>query len=190
MQIVRLRSKPRFGAVLTGSCKLQRRGREPRSDSGILVRSPVLIHKLSPPECEEILSRTEVGRLACTHDGQPYVVPIHFSFDSDRTCLYAFSMVGQKINWMRANPKVCMEVEEITDKNNWATVLVFGRYQEIDDSDDEAETRKRAWERFQHRPEWWLPAAAKVPSRERHAMVVYRIQIDRLTGRRASRESI
>ena len=148
----------------------------------------MLIHKLSSPECEEVLRRTELGRLACAQAGQPYIVPIHFSFDSDRTCLYAFSMVGQKIDWMRANPKVCVEVEEIADKTHWTTVLVYGRYQEITDSDGDAEARNRAWERFQQRPEWWFPAAAKLPSQERHALVVYRIQIDRLTGRRSTRE--
>lgn len=150
----------------------------------------MLIHKLSPPECEEVLKRADLARLACTHDGQPYIVPIHFSFDVERGCLYTFSTVGQKIAWMRDNPKVCVEVEEVADKNHWTTVLVFGRYQEINDSDEEAETRKRAWERFQQRPEWWFPAAAKLPSRERHAMVIYRIQIDRLTGRRASRDPV
>ena len=148
----------------------------------------MLIHKLSAPECEEVLVRSELGRLACAHDGQPYVIPIHFAFDADRTCLYSFSMVGQKIDWMRANPKVCVEVEEITDKNNWNTVLVFGRYQEITDADSDADARRRASERFQERPEWWFPAAAKLPSRERHALVIYRIQVDRLSGRRASRE--
>lgn len=150
----------------------------------------MLIHKLSPPECEEILNRSDLGRLACAHEGQPYIVPIHFSFDADRTCLYAFSTVGQKIDWMRVNPKVCLEVDEIADKNHWSTVLVYGRFQEIDDSDEEADTRKRAWERFQQRPEWWFPAAAKVASPEHHAMVIYRIQIDRMTGRRASRDPV
>jgi len=90
---------------------------------------------------------------------------------------------------MRENPKVCREVEDIADKNRWSTVLVFGRYEEISDSPEEAESRRRAWERFQHRPEWWFPAAAKLPSREHHAMVIYRILIDRVTGRRAARNS-
>ena len=89
---------------------------------------------------------------------------------------------------MRENPKICVEVEEITDKNRWTTVLVFGRYEEIGDSPEEAETRQRVMDRFQQRPEWWFPAAAKLASRERHAMVIYRIQIDRLTGRRTARE--
>lgn len=150
----------------------------------------MLIHTLNPLECAEVLLRTALGRLGCAQAGQPYVVPIHFSYDDERNCLYAFSTVGQKIDWMRQNPKVCVEVEEIADKDNWTTVIVFGRYQEIGDSDEEAETRRRAWERFQRRPEWWFPAAAKLPTaQERHAIVVYSIAIERLTGRRAARRS-
>jgi nitroimidazol reductase NimA-like FMN-containing flavoprotein (pyridoxamine 5'-phosphate oxidase superfamily) len=149
----------------------------------------MLIHELKASECEDILKRQSLGRLACSHDGQPYVVPIHFSYDADHRCLYAFSTVGQKIVWMRENPKVCVEVEDIADKKRWTTVLVFGRYEEIGDSFEESETRRRAWERFQARPEWWLPAAAKLPTREHHAMVIYRILVDRLTGRRAARNA-
>lgn len=145
------------------------------------------IFELSPTECAEILQRTTFGRLACAKDGQPYVVPVQFSFDLERGCVYGFSTVGQKVQWMRDNPLVCLEVEDIADKTHWQTVIVFGRYEEIQDSPEEAEARDRAQRLFQQRPEWWLPAAAKVGSRERHAVVVYRIHIDRVTGRKASR---
>jgi nitroimidazol reductase NimA-like FMN-containing flavoprotein (pyridoxamine 5'-phosphate oxidase superfamily) len=145
------------------------------------------IHELTPHECAEILERTTVGRLACALRGQPYVVPIHFSFDPDRGCVYGFSTVGQKVLWMRENPKVCLEVEEIQDRDHWQTVIAFGRYEEIQDSPEEAEARVRAHDLFQQRQEWWLPAAAKLGSRERHAVVVYRIQIEQVTGRRAAR---
>ena len=63
------------------------------------------IHELSVAECEDVLARCDLGRLGCAHENQPYVVPIHFSFDSERKCLYAFSTIGQKIAWMRQNPK-------------------------------------------------------------------------------------
>jgi nitroimidazol reductase NimA-like FMN-containing flavoprotein (pyridoxamine 5'-phosphate oxidase superfamily) len=96
--------------------------------------------------------------------------------------------VGQKIEWMRENPKVCVEVEDIADKNRWTTVLAFGRYEEMADSPADNAARESAQELFQRRPEWWLPAAAKAGEREHHAMVIYRIQIDRLSGRRASRD--
>lgn len=150
----------------------------------------MLIHELTAHQCLEILSRTTLGRLACARGDQPYVVPINFSFDAERRCLYGFSTVGQKIAWMRENPKVCVEVEEIGDKHRWTSVLVFGRYEEIQDSAGDAVIRRRVWEHFQQRPEWWMPAAAKLPERERHAMVIYRIEIDRLTGRRAARDTL
>ena len=66
----------------------------------------MLIHELSERDCFEVLGRGTLGRLGCARHEQPYVVPIHFSFDLDGRCLYAFSAIGQKIGWMRDNPKV------------------------------------------------------------------------------------
>ncbi|HEY7496897.1 MAG TPA: pyridoxamine 5'-phosphate oxidase family protein [Vicinamibacterales bacterium] len=146
------------------------------------------ILELTSSQCLDILSRVHLGRLGCAHDNQPYIIPIHFSFDADRHCVYAFSTIGQKIEWMRQNPKVCLEIEDIADKDHWTTVVVFGRYEEIHQSPKEAEARRRAERLFQERREWWLPAAGRLRSGERHEMVVYRIQIDRVTGRRAARD--
>ena len=149
----------------------------------------MLIHELTTTQCADVLERTNVGRLGCSKQGQPYIVPILFSFDRDRGCVYGFSTVGQKVTWMRENPLVCLEVDEIQDKDHWHSVVLFGRYEEIQDSPEEAEARQRAEALFQQRAEWWLPAAAKVGLRERHAVVVYRIHIDRISGRRAARTS-
>jgi nitroimidazol reductase NimA-like FMN-containing flavoprotein (pyridoxamine 5'-phosphate oxidase superfamily) len=67
-------------------------------------------------------------------------------------------------------------------------VLAFGRYEEMGDSPEDETARETARRLFEERPEWWLPAAAKVASRdERGSVLIYRIQIDRLTGRRAGR---
>jgi nitroimidazol reductase NimA-like FMN-containing flavoprotein (pyridoxamine 5'-phosphate oxidase superfamily) len=147
----------------------------------------MLIHELSPHDCQEVLGRCDLGRLACVRVDQPYVVPIHFSFDSDRNCVYSFSTIGQKILWMRENPKVCLEVEEIRDTDHWTTVIALGRYEEIHQSPEHAETRRRAEQLFLQRRTWWLPAAGKVEGREHADVVVYRIEIDRLTGRRVDR---
>jgi nitroimidazol reductase NimA-like FMN-containing flavoprotein (pyridoxamine 5'-phosphate oxidase superfamily) len=147
----------------------------------------MLILELNSEACAGFLSRAHVGRLACALFDQPYIVPIHFSFDAERRCLYAFSTVGQKIEWMRKNPRVCVEADEIDDQNQWTSVLVFGRYYEIGRGPKDADARERAEQLFQQRQDWWLPAAAKVPSRDHQEMVVYRIEIDRLSGRRTVR---
>ena len=152
------------------------------------TRSTMLIHELTSDECADFLCRTNLGRLGCCRFGQPYIVPIHFSFDREELCIYAFSTVGQKIEWMRNNPKVCLEVEDITDKDHWTTVIVIGRYAEIGQDPDDLDARHRAEQLFQQRREWWLPGAGKTTSGERARIVLYRIEVDRLTGRRAAKD--
>jgi uncharacterized protein len=146
------------------------------------------IHELTPAECREILQLTTVARLGCARDGQPYIVPVSLYYDAEADCLYGFSTVGQKIDWMRGNPKVCVEVERIVDKYHWSTVVVVGRFEEIGDSARDSRARQRANELFEERPQWWLPGTAKFAAVEEYAIpVVYRIRIERLTGRRSAR---
>jgi nitroimidazol reductase NimA-like FMN-containing flavoprotein (pyridoxamine 5'-phosphate oxidase superfamily) len=146
------------------------------------------IHELTPAECREVLQLTTVARLACAREGQPYIVPVSLYFDGPADCLYGFSTVGQKIDWMRGNPRVCVEVERIVDKYHWSTVIVFGRFEEIGDSPRDSHSRHRAIELFEQRPQWWLPGVAKLAATDEHAIpVIYRIHIERLTGRRAAR---
>jgi uncharacterized protein len=145
------------------------------------------IHELTGDECRSILEKTSLGRLACARANQPYIVPIFIYFDSSADCLYSFSTAGQKIDWMRENPKVCVEIEDITDKNHWTTVVVYGRYDELRDSREGANARRRAYDLFRFEPQWWFPAAGKLATEEQQPPVVYRITIDRMSGRRAAR---
>lgn len=144
----------------------------------------MLIRELTTEECREVLARTTLGRLGCSRFDQPYIVPIHFSFDDAASCVYAFSTVGQKVHWMRENPKVCLEVEEVADRHHWTTIVASGLYQELPNDPSQAGARARAAALFEHRAEWWLPAAANVLWRGRSDIVICRIQIERLTGRR------
>jgi uncharacterized protein len=145
----------------------------------------MLIHELTKAECYEVLRRSHLARLACCRDDHPYIVPISFDFDGEH--LYSFTTLGQKVVWMRANPHVCVEVDEIEDRFHWTTVLVFGRYEELRTPVEHELARERARQLFEHREEWWQPAAAKVGPPEHHVPLVYRIVINRLSGRRADR---
>jgi uncharacterized protein len=150
----------------------------------------MIIHELTGPECREVLGRVSLGRLACCRGEQPYVVPVFLYFDGEGDCLYGFAAVGQKIDWMRSNPKVCVEMDDVADQTHWTTVLVFGRFEEIGDSGPDDIARNRAFHLFHQRPDWWLPGIGKREGgREHHAAVIYRIQIERVSGRRASRPS-
>ena len=147
-----------------------------------------MIHDLTPADCRDVLSRVTLARLACARDDQPYVVPISLAYDVESNSLFSFSTIGKKVEWMRENPKVCVEVEDVADRFHWTTVVISGRYDEIADADEHADLRRRALGLFEHREEWWLPGAARLGPQEHPAVVVYRILIDRMTGRRAARD--
>jgi hypothetical protein len=147
----------------------------------------MLIHQLSAADCADVLSRSTLARLACCRMNQPYVVPVSFAYDSRQACLFGFSAVGRKVEWMRENPNVCLEIEDVEDRFHWTTVIVFGRYDELGDTPEQRELRQRALHLFSERAQWWLPGAAKPGGTDHHGLVVYRIHIDRMTGRRTAR---
>jgi nitroimidazol reductase NimA-like FMN-containing flavoprotein (pyridoxamine 5'-phosphate oxidase superfamily) len=148
----------------------------------------MLVHNLTEAQCREVLARVTHGRLACVSGHQPYIVPVALYLDPDEDFVYGFSTLGQKIRWMRANPRVCIEVEEIVSRTQWTTVVALGRYQEIPPAGVGAALRRRAGELLGKQAKWWLPAAAKLVASDEHGVsVLYRIRIRRMTGRRAQK---
>ena len=149
------------------------------------------IHELTVAECEELLSHSTIGRLGCALGNQPYIVPIFLYFERDERCLYSFATLGKKIEWMRTNPKVCVEVDKIASQFDWTTVLATGSYEELHQlSEVPGSARSRARELFQQHSQWWLPAAGKLDSGVEHEVpVIYRIHITSLSGRTSRRSA-
>jgi nitroimidazol reductase NimA-like FMN-containing flavoprotein (pyridoxamine 5'-phosphate oxidase superfamily) len=146
------------------------------------------IRSLNEAECGEVLAANRVGRLACTSNGQPYVVPIHFAYADNN--LYVFSMPGKKIEWMRANPLVSVVVEEHGKRREWKSVVVDGRYEELPDRIGTKRQREHAWSLLSQHVNWWEPGALKPVTQppslaESSDHVFFRILIDRLSGREA-----
>jgi uncharacterized protein len=94
----------------------------------------MIIREMSEEECLQALSKTRLARLGCAHENQPYVVPVYFTYDEATRCLYGFTTPGQKIEWMRANPLVCVEVDDVTAYDQWVSVIAIGRFEELTES--------------------------------------------------------
>jgi uncharacterized protein len=154
----------------------------------------MLIHELTRAQCLEVLMRMNVGRLACARHDQPYIVPVSFYFDGSDACLYSFSTLGQKIRWMRENPRVCVEVDEIADQVHWTTVIVTGRYEEIQAGMHAGGAQARALKLFQQRSDCGsLPRANLPPVRNttRRSSIAYTsTRLAVVERRRPSREVV
>jgi uncharacterized protein len=153
------------------------------------VRIVVLIQELTREASLELLARVRFGRLACARSTQPYVVPVYFVYNNNY--LYSFSTVGQKIEWMRVNPLVCVEVDEVVSPQEWTSVIVFGRYEELPDTPEWRNERELAYKMLQQNAVWWGPgyASSILHGAERRPVpVFYRIQIVQITGQCGTNE--
>ena len=151
----------------------------------------MLIEELTVQASLDLLRRARLGRLACSQESQPYVVPFYFVYHYNH--LYSFSTVGQKIEWMRANPLVCVEADEVVSAHKWMSVIVFGHYEELLDKLKWRSEREFAWKILREHAVWWEPGYAKtiVQGTERLLVpVFYRIHVARITGRRATFEPV
>ena len=144
------------------------------------------ISALSTLECTKLLTASRVGRLACAKDGQPYIVPLHYAHADNH--LYAFSMLGKKIDWMRANPLVSVQVSAHGTGQGWKSVIVTGRYEELPDRIGHEVQRDHAWLMLSKHADWWEPGALKPTTSsdaERLPHVFFRIFIAEVSGREA-----
>ena len=150
----------------------------------------MVIRELTSKASRDLLTRVHLGRLACARANQPYVFPVFFAYHENS--LYCASTIGQKIEWMRENPLVAVEVDEIDSAQQWESVIVFGRYEEFANIPETRDMRELAWSLLQKANAlWWEPAYAQTihAGAERPVAPLYfRIHIERITGHRASRE--
>jgi nitroimidazol reductase NimA-like FMN-containing flavoprotein (pyridoxamine 5'-phosphate oxidase superfamily) len=147
----------------------------------------MLVQEIAPKDSLSRLAKMHLGRLGCVKGAQPYVVPFYFAYDSNY--LYGFSTVGQKIDWMRANPLVCVEIDELASASEWISIVILGRYEELPDTPEFRTQREMAYAFLQQRADWWEPGYAKtiVNGVERPLIPVYfRVQIVEITGRRGT----
>ena len=154
-------------------------------------REIMLIREMDPQECRDLLTRLGSGRLGVARNNQPYVIPIYFAYEPDR--LYGFSTVGQKIEWMRVNPLVCVEADEVVSHNDWASVVVLGRYEELPDKPEYAALRLYAQSVLEKRAMWWQTGYAASQARrgpKSAAPIFYCIHIEDISGHKAVADAV
>ena len=138
-----------------------------------------MIGIMSPEEIERVLLSARVGRIACSSNDRPYVVPINYTYDGE--VIYGFSTLGRKITVMREQSSVCFEVDEIEGPSTWRCVIAEGLYEELV---DEA-CRRRAMERLARECGAAVPRSLDA-SRN---IVVFRVRVTEKSGRFERRDA-
>jgi nitroimidazol reductase NimA-like FMN-containing flavoprotein (pyridoxamine 5'-phosphate oxidase superfamily) len=132
-------------------------------------------------EIDEFMREQVVGRVGCYTDGRIYVVPVIFAWDG--SCAYVYSVEGQKVTMMRANPSVCFEVDQYLPGGGWRSVIIQGTYEELS-GDDAGLTLRLLADRFASRSG---NGSGQRPRGEGRVPVAFRIRAAEITGRKVER---
>ncbi len=137
--------------------------------------------ELSLEEIDEFLHAQRIARLGCHGGGETYVVPLIYAYDGE--AVVAVTTEGRKVDMLRANPRVCVEVDEYDRdrRGSWRSVIAQGAYEELSGEAVEAALALLR-ERF---------ARASGREAERRSpgpgVVVLRIRLEHVSGRAVER---
>jgi nitroimidazol reductase NimA-like FMN-containing flavoprotein (pyridoxamine 5'-phosphate oxidase superfamily) len=147
-----------------------------------------MIKNLIAKECIEILSNNYIGRLAYIAEGQPLVVPITYYYDQPNNRIISYSTEGLKIESMRKNGIVSLEVDEIISVNRWRSVLALGLFEELSSIDAKHQLHQFAQgvkntiaSKEKGNPQFIGEFSSKLKAEG--IPIVYRLAINKITGK-------
>jgi len=114
-------------------------------------------------------------------------VPVSYVYSDG--ALLGHSIAGLKLDMLRKNPQVCVEVDQVDDLANWRSVVAWGWFEELDG--DEAESAVNVlMARFvpftpsgTSMPAQRLASTTQGPALAGRSSFVYRIRLTEKTGR-------
>jgi len=140
-----------------------------------------MLGELNKREIIEFLESKFIGRIGCHLDGETYIVPVNYVYHHN--AVYAHSGEGKKIEMLRANPRVCFQVDEIDNMFKWKSVILWGTFEEL-----KGQERQQVMQGLIHRIMSTTDNPARDPSHGinpafKDHLIVYRINIQEATGR-------
>jgi len=141
----------------------------------------VQVEDMTPEEMHALLTRVGFGHLGCAREGRPYVLPMHYAWDSQY--IYLFTTQGMKTEYIETNPEICFQVEEIHHPTRWQSVVVIGRAERL----TRAEETEHAMQLITQSNPKLTPAinATQIDTWGRsNTIVLYRIKTEIMDGRK------
>ena len=143
---------------------------------------------LQKDEITHVLETNYIGFLSFVWKNNPFVIPITFYFNKADNSLISYSSEGHKVEAMRISNYVSLCVSNITSINNWQSVLVHGKFEELVGAHAKDQLRKFAQGikkniliKENKRHQLISDFSSKIMSRSQP--IVFRIKISQITGK-------
>lgn len=144
------------------------------------MRTPVY-RQLDDRDCEAVLRRQHVGRLAFIANSRVDIEPIHYVYRN--RWIFGRTSEGTKVRALEHRPWVAFEVDEVESAFDWRSVVVHGtiHFLPSDGSPIEREEFARAVDELRGIAPEILTPSDPAP----HRTLVFGLYVDNMTGRAA-----
>jgi hypothetical protein len=141
---------------------------------------PATFRELTRDECDALLARNHVGRIAFSYHDHVDIEPIHYVFDDG--WIYGRTGDGTKLRTLAHNRWLAFETDEISALFDWQSVVVKGALYILESGGTRTDTYDHAVSVLRSLSPHALGENDPAPMRT----VVFRIHADQVTGRLAS----
>jgi len=138
-------------------------------------------------ECESLLARNSVGRVAFVRGNRVDIIPIHYVFAGGALCgrtARGTRLEETSINFSDSWP-VAFEVDEVEGLFQWRSVVVHGNLHAAAEGDAEWQRNARVWEEAMRSFRTLIPDAFTEDDPTRLRDILIRIDVAELSGREA-----
>lgn len=141
-----------------------------------------VFRELTRDECDALLSRNHVGRVAFTFHDHVDIEPVHYVYADG--WLHGRTAPGGKIAILRHHPWVAFEVDEVEGLFDWQSVVIHGGVQILDPegSPDDRAAHAETLAQLRRLVPDTLAKGDPAPMR----LLLFRIHVDDVAGRAAS----
>ena len=150
----------------------------------------IMIKDLALPTCIELLQNNYIGRLAYIAHQCPYVIPITYYYNGNaEDYIISYSLEGHKIEAMRENSTVSIQVDRIESVDRWKSVLVQGTFEELSGIDAKNMLRKFSQgvkdivNRQKDKDVQFIHEFSSKLNVKNGSPIVYRIKVQEITGK-------
>lgn len=137
---------------------------------------------LTRAECEALLARNHLGRLAFSFHDRVDVQPINYVYEAG--WIFGRTSEGHKVAILEHNRWLAFEVDEVRAPFDWASVVVHGTFHRIDA--DAPAHEHAAGARAIHLLRTLVPETFTADDPAAFRTILFRISVGEMTGRAAS----
>lgn len=143
----------------------------------------VVFRELTRDECEALLERNHVGRIAFSYHDHVDIEPIHYVYADQ--WIYGRTGDGTKLRTLAHNRWLAFETDEVSDMYDWQSVVIKGALYLLDAAGPKSEEYEHAVEILRRFNPKTLTPDDPTPSRT----AVFKIHADAVTGRAATSQA-